>query len=125
MGSYSREGASGFSIGKGVQLHEYRPRDRVTGSWHHTHQPCSSSPEEPGLQTGATSAKLSKDLASVLALPRLWTWCTDTLRSCVCVCVRRCLCDAAVGQRPRDPRPSLTLDKLQSLESPSPSGHQV
>lgn len=125
MGSYSREGASGFSIGKGVQLHEYRPRDRVAGSWHRTHQPCSSSAEERGLQTGATSAKLSKDLASVLALPRLWTWCTDTLRSCMCVRVRRRLCDAAVGQRLRDPHPSLTLDKLRSLESPSPSGRQV
>lgn len=60
MGGYFREDASGFSVGKGVQLHEYHPRDKVTGSWHRTHQPCSSSAEERGLQTGATAAKLRR-----------------------------------------------------------------
>ena len=48
MGGYFREDASGFSVGKGVQLHEYHPRDKITGSWHRTHQPCSSSAESVG-----------------------------------------------------------------------------
>lgn len=64
MGRYFREDASGFSVGKDVQLHEYRPRDRVTGSWHRTRQPRSSSAEEHGLETIATSVHLARSLPS-------------------------------------------------------------
>ena len=85
MGRYFREDASGFSVGKGVQLHEYHPHDRVTGSMAShppaTLQQCGGS----WVRNRSNIRELSKDLAFVLVLPHLWTWRTVTLRSCVCV----------------------------------------